>query len=101
MAGISPLVCRDFSETADFEKSRDELLASTDLTEEDLYDRIEAVEWALVRGDNDDEAWVERVPGLNLWAVVIPGGIPPLRLYIRPCDGIRFKCEWVWVEERP
>jgi hypothetical protein len=100
MAGTSLLVCREFVESDDFMRSRADLLEETGLTIQQLDDRLEAVEWALARGDNDEEAWVRPVPGRRIWVAVIPRGIPPLRLYLRPCDSVEHKCEWLWIEER-
>ena len=100
MAGTSPLVCREFVETDDFTRSRDELLEETGLTIQQVDDRVEALEWALSRGDNDDEGFVRPVPGRSIWAAVIPRGMPPLLLYLRPCRSVEHKCEWLWIEER-
>ena len=70
------------------------------MTFEQLDDRISALEWALARGDNEEEAIVRPVPGLSIWVAVIPRGVPPLRLYLRPCDRTEHRCEWLWIEER-
>lgn len=100
MAGIKPLLCREFVETDEFIQSRADLLEETGLTIQQLDDRIEALEWALARGDDDDEPVIRQVPGRGIWAAVIPRGIPPLRLYLRPCESIENRCEWLWIEER-
>lgn len=81
-------------------RSRADLLEETGMTLQQLDDRIEALEWALARGDRDDDAGVRPIPGRSIWAAVIPRGIPPLRLYLRPCDSVKHKCEWLWIEER-
>lgn len=73
-------------------------MEETGLTIREIDDRLEALEWALTRGDNEDPA-VRPVPGRNIWAAVIPRGIPPLRLYLRPCSADH-KCEWLWIEEQ-
>jgi hypothetical protein len=100
MAGISPLVCREFVETEGFVQSREVLLRDTGLTMQQVDDRVEALEWALARGDIDEEGALRPVPGLNIWAAVLPRGIPPLRLYLKPCGSVEHKCEWLWIEER-
>jgi hypothetical protein len=100
MVGIRTLVCREFVETDDYAKSRAELLERTGLTIQDLDDRLEALEWALARGDTEDEISVQPVPGRTIWVAVIPRGYPPLRVYLRPCTETEHRCEWLWIEER-
>lgn len=100
MAGTKPLVCREFVEAESFERTRAELMQATGLTPRQVDDRVEALEWALARGDNEEDPAVEPVPDSSTWAAVIPGGVPPLRLYLRPCSA-EYKCEWLWIEEIP
>jgi hypothetical protein len=100
MVGTSPLVCREFVETDDYMRSRADLIEQTGLTIQQVDDRVEALEWALARGDNEEEGTVEPIPGRNIWVAVIPRGIPPLRLYLRPCQETKYRCEWLWIEER-
>jgi hypothetical protein len=99
MAGTKPLVCREFVEGEYFARTRAKLMQETGMTVEDVDRRIEAVVWALARGDTeDDAAFVQRVPGRSIWAAELSRGIPPLRLYLRPCSE-QYKCEWLWIEE--
>lgn len=100
MAGTSPLVCREFVDGKGYVESRADLMRETGLTIEEIDDRVEALEWALSRGDNDEEGFVRPLASGKTWVAVIPRGIPPLRLFLRPCDGIEYKCEWLWIEER-
>jgi hypothetical protein len=100
MVGTSPLVCLEFVETDDYMRSRADLIEQTGLTIQEVDDRVEALEWALARGDNDADATVEPIPDRNIWVAVIPRGIPPLRLYLRPCSITKHRCEWLWIEER-
>lgn len=83
MAGTSQLVCRGFIETPTFEKSKAHLQELHGLTDREVDNRIEALIWALARGG--DPALAQRIPTRrNLWVAVTPGGIPPLRIYLRP-----------------
>jgi hypothetical protein len=100
MVGTRALVCREFVETDDFARSRAELLEQTGLTIRELDDRLEALEWALARGDNDDEVLVQRIPARSIWVAVVSRGFPPLRVYLRPCSETEYRCEWLWIEER-
>jgi hypothetical protein len=109
MAGIRPnlLVCKGFIEAESFERSKAELMQETGLTPREVDDRVEAVVWALARVEGADaereaaEITVQPVPNRNLWAAVIPRGIPPLRLYLRPRSDVAGECEWLWIERRP
>ena len=101
MVGTSPLVCREFVETDDYARSRADLIKQTGLTIEQIDDRVSALEWALARGDNDEEGSVVPVPNRDIWVAVLPVGIPPLRLYLRPCRSTEHRCEWLWIEEIP
>jgi hypothetical protein len=97
MVGTKPLVCRGFEESDIFIQARAELMATLGLSLREIDDRLEAVEWALVR-DVDEVA--EQVPGLNLWVALIPRGLPPLRVYFKPHTSEEAKCVWMWIEER-
>jgi hypothetical protein len=97
MAGISPPICRGFTETETFTRSKADLQELYGLSDEQVEDRVEAVQWGLVRGG--DPALVQRVPTRrNLWVAVTPGGIPPVRIYFRPTD-ISGECDLLWIEE--
>jgi hypothetical protein len=98
MAGTKPLVCRGFVEADTFTRSKGELMRETGMTEHEVDDRLEALVWGLLRGDEDDEAVVSRIPGRNLWVAVLPRGIPPLRVYLRPRPDVAGECEWMWIE---
>ncbi len=92
MGGTSGLVCRGFIETETYSKSRQLL----ELSDRQIDDRLEALIWALTR--DPDEA--SRVGSRNLWVAVTPGGIPPLRIYLRPRAAVPGECELLWIEER-
>jgi hypothetical protein len=99
MAGTSPLVCRGFVESDAFVRSRAKLMEETGMTVQEVDDRVEALVWALARGDNETEdSAVQQVPGRNMWAAELPRGVPPLRLYLRPRSA-EHECEWLWIEE--
>ena len=55
MAGTSSPVCREFVETEDFVRSRAELLGASGLTIQQIDDRVEALVWALSRGEVDED----------------------------------------------
>ena len=97
MVGTRPLVCRGFEESDIFMQARADLMEALGLSIRDIDERVEALEWALVR---DVEAVAEQVPGLNLWVAVTPRGLPPLRLYVKPHSSDNAKCVWLWIEER-
>lgn len=78
-------------------QSRADLMETLDLTIRDIDERVEALEWALVR---DVDAVAEQIPGLNLWVAVTSRGLPPLRLYFKPHASDDAKCVWMWIEER-
>ena len=108
MAGtrLAPLACKGFIEAESFERSKAELMQETGMTPREIDDRVEAVAWALARFKGRDaeieaaEIAVQQVPNLNLWTAVIPRGIPPLRLYLRPRVEVDGECEWLWIERR-
>lgn len=102
MAGTSPrLSCNGFIEADSFTWSKGELMRETGMTEHEVDDRLEALVWALLRGEDDDgEPVVRKIPNRNLWAAVLPRGIPPLRIYIRPRLDVAGECEWMWIEWR-
>jgi len=97
MAGTS-LLCNGFVESETYERSKAELKAVTGLTDEEIDDRLEAVVWALLR---DAEEVAERIPGRNLWVVVIERGLPTLHIYLRPRADNPEEAEWLWIERRP
>jgi hypothetical protein len=97
MAGTS-LLCNAFIESESFEQSKAELKAETGLTDQEIDDRLEAVVWALRRNTQET---AEQIPGLNLWVVVTERGLPELRIYLRPRDGMPEEAEWMWIERRP
>ena len=68
-----------------------------DLSDADIDDRLAALQWALRR---QAEPTATRIPGLDLWVAVIPRGIPPLAVFLRPRPGVATECELVWIEER-
>lgn len=102
MGGISPLLCKGFIESPSFEQSKGELMAETGLSPREIDDRLEALVWALSRGEDEDEtgAYLAQVPGRNLWVAVIPRGVPPLHVYLRPRPDGAGECEWLWIERR-
>jgi len=101
MAGTKPLACTGFIEADSFTWSKGELMRETGMTEHQVDDRLEALVWALLRSGSDDgDAAVSKVPERNLWVAVIPGGIPPLRVYLRPRVDVAGECEWMWIERR-
>lgn len=99
MAGTNQLVCRGFAETDTFERSKADLQALHGLSDREVDDRLRALLWGLVHGG--DAALVQRVPSRkSLWVAVTPGGIPPLRIYLRPGLEMPEVCELLWIEER-
>ncbi|HMJ71874.1 MAG TPA: hypothetical protein VK471_00770 [Solirubrobacterales bacterium] len=97
MVGTS-LLCNAFIESESFEQSKAELKAETGLTDREIDDRLEAVVWALRRNTQET---AEQIPGLKLWVVVTERGLPELRIYLRPRDGMPEEAEWLWIERRP
>jgi len=97
MVGIKPLVCRGFEESDIFIQSRADLMESLGIDIKEVDERLEALEWALVR---DAEAVATRIPDLDLWVAPIPRGLPPLRVYFRPHPTENAKCVLMWIEER-
>lgn len=102
MAGIRRLDCREFSEAATFDQSvtllKNELAERGEtITDQRIDARIEAMQWALNRGDLENLA---PVGTRNLWVYVMPGGEPPMRCYLRPRSGVPDECELLWIEER-
>lgn len=96
MAGTS-LLCNGFVESESFERSKADLKAETGLTDEEIDDRLEALVWALHR---DAEEVTERIPGLNLWVAIVEGGLPELRVYLRPREDSPEEAEWLWIERK-
>src|SRR6185312_216350 len=100
MAGTSHsrlLLCEGFVESDAFEESKSDLKARFGLTDRDIDDRLHALTWSITR---DASANAQPVPGRNLWVAVTPGGIPPLRIFLRPRPGSATECELLWIEER-
>ena len=98
MAGTNQLVCRGFTETETFTRSKADLQELYGLSDPEVDDRVGAVLWGLVRGT--DPAFVQRIPTRrNLWVVVTPRGVPPLRIYFRPTD-VEGECDLLWIEEK-
>lgn len=100
MAGTSHsqlLLCEGFIETKGFAESKNVLKAAFGLTDRDIDDRLRALTWNIAR---DASTNTQRVPGRNLWVAVTPGGIPPLRIFLRPRPGSHSECELLWIEER-
>jgi len=84
MAGTSHsqlLLCEGFIEGDGFGQSKRALMALFDLTDRDVDDRLHALTWSIVR---DASTNTQRIPGRNLWVAVTPGGIPSLRIFLRP-----------------
>lgn len=109
MAGtrLGILTCRGFVEAESYEQSKAELMQETGMTPCEIDDRVEALVWALARFEGKDaereavEITVQQVPNRQLWVAVIPRGIPPLRLYLRPRPDAPGECEWLWIERKP
>jgi len=103
MAGIKPhLRCDGFIESEIFESSKqvlkDELASrGEEITDREIDVRLEAMQWALERGDTEDLA---PVGTRSLWVYVTPGVYPVLRFYLRPWPERPEECELLWVEER-
>jgi hypothetical protein len=101
MAGIS-LRCTGFIEAESFEGSKqilkDELAERGEtITDRQIDDRLEAMEWALERGDREN---VAPIGTRSLWVYVLPGAYPALRVYLRPRPDFPAECELLWIEER-
>jgi len=81
-------------------------MQETGLTPREIDDRVEALVWALARfggreaEGEEAEISVRQIPNRQLWVAVIPRGIPPLRLYLRPRPEVAGVCEWLWIERR-
>ena len=73
-------------------------MEETGMTVQDVDDRLEALVWALARGDDEAEDAAVQVPGRSMWAAELPRGVPPLRVYLRPRSA-KHECEWLWIEE--
>jgi hypothetical protein len=97
MDGASGLVCHGFQATEGFDKSRADLQTLLELSDREVEDRLEALEWALAR---DPATIADKIPGRNLWVAVTPEGIPPLRVFLRPRADVSNECEYLWIEER-
>lgn len=98
MAGTSQeLSCQAFIEAQTYEESKRDLRAEFGITDRELDDALEGLLWALRR---DPSANTERVGTRNLWVAVVPGSIPPLRVYLRPDAAEPHRCELLWIEER-
>jgi hypothetical protein len=93
----SALRCEGFIASDTFERSKEDLKRSANLTDRQLDDRLEGLEWALRR---DPNVVAVRVRNLNLWTAVTPVGTPPLRIYLRPRPNVPTECELMWAEER-
>jgi hypothetical protein len=91
------LRCAGIIESAEFERSKNELKRATGLTDRQIDDRLEALVWALLR---EPAAVSERIGSRNLWVAVTTVGAPLLRVYFRPRTGTDLECEWLWIEER-
>lgn len=100
MGGTKPLSCAGFVEPPTFEKSKYDLMGETSLTSRQIDERLEALVWALARVDDEDDSVVAQVAGLNLWVAIIPRGVPPLHVYLRPRPDATAECEWLWIERR-
>jgi hypothetical protein len=97
MAGTSELRCEGFIETSEFERSKEELKRTANLTDRQIDQRLDGLLWALRR---DSTAVAHRVENRNLWVAAIPRGIPPLRIYLRPRADVPTECELLWIEEQ-
>jgi hypothetical protein len=102
MAGTSRLRCRGFIEAETLAGSIAILKAELaergeTISEAAIEDRLEAMQWALNRGDREN---VAPVGTRTLWVYVIPEGYPPLRVFLRPRPEIPDECEILWIEER-
>jgi hypothetical protein len=100
MAGTSHsqlLLCEGFIESETFERSKQDLKRLFELTDRQIDDRLHALTWSISREAGTN---TQPVPNRNLWVAVIPRGIPPLRIYLRPRPGIHAECELLWIEER-
>jgi hypothetical protein len=102
MAGTRRLRCNAFIEAKTFEGSKqilkNEVAARGEsITDRQIDDRLEAMEWALERGDSENCA---PIGTRSLWVYVMPGAYPELRVYLRPRPELRAECELLWIEER-
>jgi hypothetical protein len=102
MAGTSRLRCGGFLEAetlaGSIEILRAELAARGEtISDRELDARIEAMQWALNRGEAEN---LEPVGARTLWVYVIPRGYPSLRVFLRPRPEVPDECEILWIEER-
>lgn len=100
MAGSKPppLIFNGFLETDTFEWSKADLQKLFGLSDRAVDDRLEALMWSLHRNPT---ANCERVSERNLWVAVTPGGVPPIRIYMRPHPTLIGEWDLLWIEERP
>ncbi|MGZ8716404.1 MAG: hypothetical protein ACXWYO_04760 [Gaiellaceae bacterium] len=97
MVGNPPqLICNGFVEADSFVKSKADLIATLDLTDRDIDDRLAALMWGL---NHDAEYVAERIPGRILWVAITDW--PPLRIFMRPSREVFGICELLWIEEIP
>lgn len=102
MAGTSRLRCGGFIEADTLAGSIGLLRAELahrgeSISDREIDDRIEAMQWALNRGDIENLA---PVGTRQLWVYVIPRGYPQLRVFLRPRREVPDECEILWIEER-
>src|SRR4051794_19952139 len=102
MAGTSRLRCGGFfygtTPPGSIELLRSELAERGEtISDGDIEDRLEAMQWALNRGDTEN---VSPVGTRRLWVYVIRLGYPPLRVFLRPRPEVPDECEILWLEER-
>jgi hypothetical protein len=100
MAGTSHsqlLLCEGFIEGEGFEQSKRDLKLQFGLTDREIDDRLHALTWSIAR---DASTNTQRVHGRDYWVAVTPGGIPPLRIFLRPRPDVASECELLWIEER-
>jgi len=100
MGGTRALTCAGFVESPTFEKSKYDLMGETGLTARQIDARLEALVWALARVGEEADAVVTQVPNSDMWVAVIPRGVPPLHVYLRPRPDAPEQCEWLWIERR-
>jgi hypothetical protein len=97
MAGTSQLVCTGFIESKTYKRSKADLMALLEIDDEEIDDRLKALLWSLTR---DPSANSSRVGERNLWVAVTPGGIPQIRIFLRPREDVPDEAELLWIEER-
>lgn len=97
MAGTKRLVCNGFIESELYTRSKADLMELLDVDEEDIDDRLEGLLWSLRR---DPAANSAQVGSRNLWVAVMPYGLPPLRIFLKPRDEVPDEAELLWIEER-